>query len=301
MARRDGAGVRLIHPQGRRLQRRVPFIAIAVTNLAARSCLIDGEAIVTDDTGLAVFELLRRQRTSAPAVLCAFDLLELDGADLRRLPVETRKRRLAKLLKGAPSNIVLNEHSMVTARSCSSTPASSAARGIVSKRLGSLYRSGRSPHWVKVKHPKAPAINGGGRGGMALMGSNLRNNLPSLTENAAITAKLIPGITLAIIGAVFKEPGLAAAAAASGFALPIVIDRTIEKAQNILMKQLEKEDLHSLSEKQMWDMPTWINRTGSDVPSAGMQSEKKPKSARRCIRTKRTDELIRHSHETSAP
>jgi ATP-dependent DNA ligase len=49
----------------------VQFLFIAVTNLPARSCLIDGEAIVTDDTGLAVFELIRRQRTSAAAVLCA--------------------------------------------------------------------------------------------------------------------------------------------------------------------------------------------------------------------------------------
>ena len=43
----------------------------------------DGEAIVTDHAGLAVFELIRRQRTSAAVVLCAFDLLELDGQDLR--------------------------------------------------------------------------------------------------------------------------------------------------------------------------------------------------------------------------
>jgi bifunctional non-homologous end joining protein LigD len=43
-------------------------------------------------------------------VLCAFDLLELDGDDLRREPIEARKRALAKLLKAAPSAIVLNEH-----------------------------------------------------------------------------------------------------------------------------------------------------------------------------------------------
>jgi hypothetical protein len=57
---------------------------MGVGSLSARSCLIDGEAIVCDKNGLAVFELIRGHRTLASAVLCAFDLLELDGQDLRR-------------------------------------------------------------------------------------------------------------------------------------------------------------------------------------------------------------------------
>ena len=71
-----------------------------------RSCLIDGEAIVCDESGLAVFELIRRQRTGGAAVHCAFDLLELDGEDMRRHPIEVRKRTLQSFLPGAPSNIV---------------------------------------------------------------------------------------------------------------------------------------------------------------------------------------------------
>ncbi len=60
----------------------------------------DGEAIVTDDSGLAVFELIRRHRHGARAALCAFDLIELDGQDLRRLPIEQRKAKLANLVRG---------------------------------------------------------------------------------------------------------------------------------------------------------------------------------------------------------
>jgi len=67
--------------------------------LPGRSFLLDGEAIVTDDKGLAVFELIRRQRHGGAAVLCAFDLIELDGEDLRRAPIEHRKRKLAKLVR----------------------------------------------------------------------------------------------------------------------------------------------------------------------------------------------------------
>jgi ATP dependent DNA ligase-like protein len=80
------------------------------TRMPARSCLIDGEAIVCDKNGLAVFDLIRGHRTVASAVHCAFDLLELDGQDLRREPIEKRKALLAKVLRGSHLSIVLNEH-----------------------------------------------------------------------------------------------------------------------------------------------------------------------------------------------
>ena len=88
-------------------------------------------------------------------VHCAFDLLELDGQDLRREPIEKRKALLAKLLKGQQSSLVLNEEdgSIVFREACKL-----GCEGVVSKRLGSTYRSGRSTHWVKVKNPKAPAV-----------------------------------------------------------------------------------------------------------------------------------------------
>jgi bifunctional non-homologous end joining protein LigD len=72
--------------------------------------LIDGEAIVCDESGLAVFDLIRGHGSKASAVLCAFDLLELNGKDLRREPIEERKRILARLLKGQHVSLVLNEH-----------------------------------------------------------------------------------------------------------------------------------------------------------------------------------------------
>ena len=158
IARRDAAGVRLITRAGNDFSWRFPLIALAIGKLPVRSCVIDGEAIVTDDSGLAVFELIRQHRTSATAVHCAFDRLQLDGEDLRRLPIEQRKARLAKLLRGAPSNIVLNEHydgegAIIYQHACKL-----GCEGIVSKRLGSLYRSGRTAHWIKVKNPTAPAV-----------------------------------------------------------------------------------------------------------------------------------------------
>jgi hypothetical protein len=97
-------------------------------------------------------------RALGNAVHCVFDLLELDGRDLRREPIENRKTLLAKLLKGQQSSLLLNEHyeedgAIVFREACKL-----GCEGIVSKRLGSMYRRGRSPHWVKVKNPNAPAV-----------------------------------------------------------------------------------------------------------------------------------------------
>ena len=157
MARRDGAGVRLITRHGNDVYSRFPVIVAAVTALRARSFLIDGEAIVTDGDGLAVFDLIRHKRHGDAAVLIAFDLIELDGEE-RRSSIEYRKRKLAKLVLSPQLGIVLNEHYEGDGEIIFKHACKLGCEGIVSKRLGSPYRSGRSPHWVKVKNPKAPAV-----------------------------------------------------------------------------------------------------------------------------------------------
>ena len=137
---------------------RFPLAAAAVTALPGRSFLIDGEAIVTDDKGLAVFELVRRARHGDDAVLCVFDLIELEGEDLRRRPIEDRKRKLAKLVRNPHPGIVLNEHFEGDGEIVFQHACRLGCEGIVSKRLGTAYRSGRSPHWLKIKNPAAPAV-----------------------------------------------------------------------------------------------------------------------------------------------
>jgi bifunctional non-homologous end joining protein LigD len=128
-------------------------------NLKVRSCLIDGEAVCCDDRGLARFDVLRRRRNEADAFLYTFDLLELDGTDLRREPIETRKAALASVLRKSRPGLRLNEHlahpegHVVFQHACEL-----GCEGIVSKRLGSRYRSGRSPDWLKFKNREAPAV-----------------------------------------------------------------------------------------------------------------------------------------------
>jgi ATP-dependent DNA ligase len=158
LARRDGTGVRLITRNGNDLTSRFPLAVDAVARLPAHSFLLDGEAIVTDDRGLAVFDLIRHKRHGADAVLIAFDLIEFQGEDLRRRPLEERKRKLAILVRGPHSGIVLNEVFEGDGDVLFEHACKLGCEGIVSKRIGSPYRSGRSPHWVKVKNPKAPAV-----------------------------------------------------------------------------------------------------------------------------------------------
>ena len=91
-------------------------------------------------------------------MLCAFDLLELDGEDLRREPIEARKQTLAKA--AAPRHATASpsiEHydgdgAIIYKHACAL-----GCEGIVSKRLGSPYRSGRADCWIKIKNPAAPA------------------------------------------------------------------------------------------------------------------------------------------------
>jgi len=77
---------------------------------APGSFTLDGEAVVSDAVGIAVFGALHRRHRATDAMLYAFDLLELDSKDLRPLPLSERKAKLARLLARAPTGIVYNEH-----------------------------------------------------------------------------------------------------------------------------------------------------------------------------------------------
>ena len=160
MARRDpvSVGIRLLTRNGHDWASRYPLIVQAVNKLKARSCLIDGEAVCCNEHGVPAFEMLRHRSNDQDVVLIAFDLLELDGNDLRREPLEVRKETLASLLRGSLPGVQFNQHlahrgDVVFAHACKM-----GLEGIVSKRLGSRYRSGRTSDWLKFKNPAAPAV-----------------------------------------------------------------------------------------------------------------------------------------------
>jgi bifunctional non-homologous end joining protein LigD len=110
MARRDPVSIRLITRRGNDWTTRFPLVVEAVNHLKVRSCLIDGEVVCCDERGLATFQLLRHRRNEPQAFLYAFDLLELNGTDLRREPIEVRRATLASLLRQSRHGVRLNEH-----------------------------------------------------------------------------------------------------------------------------------------------------------------------------------------------
>ena len=123
------------------------------------SCIIDGEAVACGDDGIASFDRIRHQHHDGSVFLYPFDLIELNGDDLRRDPLVVRKATLASVLARAAPGLRFNEHldekdgPLVFAHACKL-----GLEGIVSKRRDSSYRSGRSPHWIKSKNPQAPAV-----------------------------------------------------------------------------------------------------------------------------------------------
>jgi bifunctional non-homologous end joining protein LigD len=106
----------------------------------------------------SVFAALHRRGTVSEAILYAFDLLELDGQDLRGMPLADRKKGLAKLLGGRRLGIVLSDHTDEDGATIFGQPCRMGLEGIVSKQLTAPYRSGPSRDWAKVKNPDSPAM-----------------------------------------------------------------------------------------------------------------------------------------------
>lgn len=121
--------------------------------LEASSAVIDGEAVVFDEDGVSDFPaLVEALKTKRGGVaLAAFDLLHLNGEDLRGLPLVERKRRLKRLLGRKKSAIVYADHVIGAGPAFLEKALQGGAEGIVSKRVDAPYKSGRSTRWVKVK------------------------------------------------------------------------------------------------------------------------------------------------------
>ena len=119
------------------------------------SAIIDAEVVWLDSEGMAVFDALHSRVSDAKASACAFDLLMLNGEDLRRKPYVERKA-LRKILRHG-RGIQYVEHAEGHGDKMFAAVCKLGLEGIVSKKLDAPYRSGPSKAWIKVKNPKAPA------------------------------------------------------------------------------------------------------------------------------------------------
>jgi bifunctional non-homologous end joining protein LigD len=158
IARKSDGRVRLYSRPGNDFTRRFPLIVEALTSLRSRSCIIDGEDVACDGNGIASFDLIRNHRANDSVFLYAFDLIELNGDDVRRDPLQVRKATLASILAKACPGIRFNEHIEGDGPTVFAHACKMGLEGIVSKRKDSTYRSGRSPDWLKMKNPDAQAV-----------------------------------------------------------------------------------------------------------------------------------------------
>ena len=156
---KTGERARLFTRGGRDWTKRYPRVIESTKVINAASYVIDGELVVEDEDGGSDFEMLHSRKHDATAMLWAFDLLALNGEDLRQLPLETRNAKLAKLLKGSrQSGIGLTDHVKAPGAKVFQAACELGVEGIVSKRRDSLYRSGSTRSWLKTTNPNAPGV-----------------------------------------------------------------------------------------------------------------------------------------------
>jgi bifunctional non-homologous end joining protein LigD len=155
--RRSPAGVTVFTRNGLDWTDQFAAIARAAERLQASSFIIDGEAIVEDANGIADWHALKRSLGSVRVRCYAFDLLYLDGFDLRQAPLIARKRALAKLLDG-DSTLLLAEDFERDGAELFEAGCRMGLEGIVSKKRDAPYHSGRVESWIKVKCKKSDAL-----------------------------------------------------------------------------------------------------------------------------------------------
>lgn len=156
IARRTAEGVRLWTKQGADYTDRYSLIVTALQKLKVSSVCLDGEVMCF--TGARQdFDKLWNRTHDHDARLCAFDLLEFDGRDLRGLPLNERKKQLLKLIRRA-NGIEYVEHLIGDGPRIFEHACGLGYEGIVSKRIDLPYRSGRTRIWLKTKNKAHPAM-----------------------------------------------------------------------------------------------------------------------------------------------
>src|SRR4051794_8194022 len=124
--------------------------------------VLDGEAVLLGVDGVSDFNGLHSRHSEEEVQLYAFDILALDGDDLRKLPLSTRKTNLARLLARRPEGIfAATFEAGEIGPDLFMAACNFGLEGLVSKRRDRPYRAGRSADWLKMKNRKHPALTRG--------------------------------------------------------------------------------------------------------------------------------------------
>jgi bifunctional non-homologous end joining protein LigD len=152
VARIEEGEVRLISRNGKDWTKEFPQVARAVGRLPAGTALVDGEVAAVLPNGATSFQALqRRGDAGVPLVYFAFDLLHLDGWDLRGVGLEERKEVLRRFLEVAPDALRFSDHVRGHGPEFFEKAREAGLEGVVSKRADAPYREGRGGDWRKAK------------------------------------------------------------------------------------------------------------------------------------------------------
>lgn len=157
MAHISAGDVRLITRGGLDWTKRYGDLPEAFRRLPCRDAVIDGEIVALDEAGVSRFALLQKalsERAGTRLVFYAFDLLHLNGWNLRNVPLEKRKAMLSQVLEGHMSSrsaLQFSDHVVGEGRAFYEQVSEMGLEGVVSKRASSPYQSGRSKSWTKTK------------------------------------------------------------------------------------------------------------------------------------------------------
>jgi bifunctional non-homologous end joining protein LigD len=162
----EGDGVRLVTRNGNDYTDRFPSVADSLSEWASgRAMVLDGEMVITDAEGRTDFQALQnhlRNPEGKNPTYIAFDLLALDGEDLRERPLIQRKEALEALLKGAPENLYYSKHVRGNGKDSFLAACGAQLEGIIGKKADSVYSGTRNGDWVKLKCGKRQAFVIGG-------------------------------------------------------------------------------------------------------------------------------------------
>jgi len=159
MVRKADDQVRIYSRRGADFTARFPRIVEAIRRLKVRSALIDGEGVVFNDKGMPSFNMIHSKQHDHAVSLVAFDLIELNGEDVRAAGLLDRKGRLARLVaKVRDDGIEYNDHLTGAGDDIFRAACKLGHEGIVAKRIDLPYESGRSKRWLKIKNLDSPAM-----------------------------------------------------------------------------------------------------------------------------------------------
>jgi bifunctional non-homologous end joining protein LigD len=154
LAVKAGSAVRLVSRKRQDYTKEMASVARDAAEVDADECVLDGEICALDARGVPSFQLLQnRSRRKSSLVYFVFDLLWLDGKDVRGLPIEERRTMLARVVAGVnrKGSIVISSASEGDPRAILALACERGLEGIVAKRKRSTYTAGKKPTWLKVK------------------------------------------------------------------------------------------------------------------------------------------------------